>query len=221
MARRVALLVAAATASLALTGAAEAGHSTTYDDAVRCDGKTVRGVQLEVRSREGAVFRKRKRTTSGVQAVTYACLVRGGGIRRLDDPARAIHAFDAALAGRYVGYEREDFSDQFTVPSTLGVVDLKTGTHRIISASPNASDRDTAVRAFVIKRNGSVAWIAVGDPSGDQAVFKLDSTTDEPVSLDASPAPGFDERSLRLSADRRSVLWRKRGESADRSAPLS
>jgi hypothetical protein len=219
MARRVAVLAAAA-ASLAPVGSAAASHRTAYDEAVRCAAKTVRDVQLEVRSSEGAVFQKRKRTTSGVQAVTYACLVRGGSIRRLDDPARAIHAFDAALAGRYVGYEREDFSDQFTVPSTLGVVDLKTGTRRIVSASPNSSDRDTAVRAFVIKRNGSVAWIAVGDPSGDQGVFKLDSTTDEPVSLDTAPAPGFDDRTLRLSADRRAVLWRKRGESADRSAPL-
>jgi hypothetical protein len=214
-------IVAAAAASLALAAPVSAGHKTTYDDSVRCAGKTVRNVQLETRSSEGAVFQKRKRTTSGVQAVTYACLLRSGSIERLDDPARAIHAFDAALAGRFVGYEREDFSDQFTVPSTLGVFDLKTGTRRIISATPNSSDRDTAVRAFVIKRNGSVAWLAVGDPSGDQAVFKLDATTDDPERLDfASGVARFDERALRLSADRRAVLWRMRGETTDRSAPL-
>lgn len=215
-----AIAIAAAAASLAIAAPAAGSHRSTYDDSVRCAGKTVRGVQLETRSGEGAVFRKRKRTTSGVQPVTYACLVRSGSIRRLDDPARAIRASDAELAGRYVGYEREDFSDQFTVSSTLGVVDLRTGTRRVVSAAPNSADNDTAVSAFVIKRNGSVAWIAVGDPSGDQAVFKLDSTTDQPLVLDSASGPGFDPATLRLSADRRTVLWRGRGEPADSSAPL-
>lgn len=218
---RLKALNGAIVATLALAAPAQAGHSLRYDDAVRCAGKTVRNVQLETRSSEAAVFQKRKTTTSGVQPVTYACLVRGGSIERLDDPGRAIRAFDPALAGRFVGYVREDFSDQFTVPSQLGVVDLRTGVHRILSAAPNAEDRDTSVRAFVIKRNGSVAWIAVGDPSGDGAVFKLDSTTSQPRQLDAAPGPGFDSRRLRLSADRRTVLWRRYGEGTDRSAPLS
>jgi hypothetical protein len=166
------------------------------------------------------VFQKRKRTTSGVLPVTFACLVRSGSIRRLDDPARAIQAADAELSGRYVGYEREDFSDQFTVSSTLAVVDLRTGTRRIVSAAANSADSDTAVSAFVIKRNGSVAWIVVGDPSGEQGVFKLDSTTDQPLLLDSASGQGFDPAALRLGSDRRTVLWRERAEPADSSAPL-
>ena len=216
--RRLTTIAAAAT--LAVAAPAHAGHTVDYADAVRCAGKTVRDVQLETRSSEAAVFQKRKRTTSGVEPVTYACLTRGGSIERLDAPGRAIRAFDAALAGRYVGYVREDLSDQFTVPSQLGVVDLRTGTHRIVSAAPNPDDRDTSVRGFVIKRNGSVAWIAVGDPSGDNAVFKLDATTSQPHRLDAAPGPGFDPRRLRLSADRRTLLWRRYGDTTDRSAPL-
>ena len=214
------LTLAAAASLLAAAAPAHASHRSAYRDSVRCDGKTVRSVQLDTRTREAAVFQKVKTTRSGTFPYTYACLVRGGSIERLDDPARSYRAFDAALAGRFAGYELEDLSDQFTVPSTLAVVDLKAGVHRRISASPNAEDRDVSVRTFVLKRNGAVAWIAAGDPSGDQAVFKEDTSTVAPQQLDAAPGPGFDPRSLRLSADRRTVLWRRTGERADRSATL-
>lgn len=176
-------------------------------------------MQLETRSSEAAVFQKRKRTTSGVQPVTYACPVRGGSIRRLDDPARSIRAQDAELAGRFVGYRSVDHSDQFSAPSTLVVVDLKSGTTTTLHAKPDEADSDSSVSAFVIKRSGSVAWIAVGNPSGRQGLWKDDSYEYEPPMLDSSP-PAIDARSLRLSSDRRRVLWRRAGETRVRSAPL-
>jgi hypothetical protein len=209
------LAVAAAALCAGLVLASPAGAA--YDRSVRCAGKTVRDVELVTRSSDGAAFRKLKRTASGSQAVTYACLVRSGRIRRLDDPARSLNAQGPRLAGRFVGFERVDNSDQSSPPSDLVVQDLRTGRRRVLTAAPDPPEL-TSVAAFVLKRNGSVAWIVVGHSSARQELW-TDTAVGGPQRIDASP-PAIDVGSLRLSASRRSVLWRKAGDTSDRSAPL-
>jgi hypothetical protein len=203
--------------ALAFVGKADAQQ---YDRAVRCDGKTVRSVELVTRSSDGAVFRKVKPRRDGVRVpFTYACLVRGGSIRRLDRLTRAQDdtAESAQIAGRFVGFRRRYPVSESDVASDIVVVDLKTGGvrsgHTALPGRPQEGD----VLTLVVKRNGSVAWTAVGVRGNELTVWKVDRSTTGAQELDRGPA--IDYRSLRLSADRRSVHWRNAG--AERSAPLT
>jgi hypothetical protein len=200
--------------ALAFVGKADAQE---FDRAVRCNGKTVRSVELVTRSRDGAVFRKLKRGPDGGQVpVTYACLLRSGAIERLDAPALGRTARDPALSGRYVGFRSSFLVSEFDSASDMVVVDLRTGRTEANEPANPGSGADSEVLTFVVKRNGSVAWTAVGVRGEDVTVWKLDLGATGPQQLDRGSA--IDYRSLRLSADRRSVHWRNAG--AERTAPL-
>jgi hypothetical protein len=205
---------AAVAVALAFASSADAA----YDSNIRCGTQVVPNVQFETRTSEAAVFRTRQRTSSGVRKTTFACLRSTGPVRRLDNPGGQIRADDAELAGRFVGYERTDVSEQFR-PSDMVVVDLRTGQSRTLQGSANDQDTDTRVRAFVLKRNGSVAWITQGDPSAAEGLWKDDTSDPDPQLVDSSPPP-FDAARLRLSSDRRSVLYRHVGDTSDSSTPL-
>jgi hypothetical protein len=185
-----------------------------YDDAVRCAGKVVRGVELETRSPEGAVFSKPKRYGASTLPTTYACLVRSGPIVRLDSPPSA-RAGLAALSGRYVAYKRTFEASEFNEASDVVVTDLKAGAYlRMLAADPGGGYAD--VQRLVVKRNGALAWTAVGVRGPEVTVFKSDPAA--PAGQELDRGPSVDAQSLRLAADRRSVSWTHGGST--RSAPL-
>ena len=207
------VLAAAAGAALALPAPAAATHQ--YDGVVGCAAKRVRNVQIVAMSPEARVFRKLTRPSGGPGgSVAYACMVRSGPITRLKGSDFGGGQMRPLLAGRYVAFqhmfsENEDFEE-----SGLVVLDMKTG--RISFEQPRDG---TNLGDWVVKRNGSAAWTSHayegGDPGG---VYKLDSTTGgEPQRL---AGPEGSPHALRLSSDRRSVVW-KQVDGTVRSAPLN
>lgn len=212
----------AATGALLAVGLAFVGNADAaeYDRAVRCGAKTVRSADLVTRSSDGAVFRKLRARSDGVRIpITYGCLVRGGGIRRLDRTlgTQGDTARDPRLAGRFVGFRRSYMVSESDSASDVVVVDLKTGATEVHEQGNPGSGADSEVLTLVVKRNGSVAWMAVGVRGEDVTVWKADESAAGPRQLDRGPA--VDYRSLRLSADRQTVHWRNAG--AERSAPLT
>jgi hypothetical protein len=192
--------------ALAFASPSDASHRTDYDDAVRCAGKVVRGVQLQNRSTAGAVFTKVKRYPEGDLATAYGCLRRSGAIVRLGDP-RLETTSDPALAGRFVGWRRIVHGTPFAATQDVAVTDLKTG-QRVVEydAVPNTvTPQSETVQALVVKRNGSIGWLGRLE-SGEQGVFKVDNTDTGAQRLDTGP-PAIPVLSFRLSTDRRTLRW--------------
>jgi hypothetical protein len=210
-----AILAASLTAFLALAAPAAASHQ--YRDTARCASKTVRNVQVLVSTSEAVAFRKRFPTRPYATYASYACMRRGAGsIERLKRSEFSLSRVRPQLAGRYVAFRRLDELNEFSSASGIVVQDLRTGT--IAYESPRDGSYMTD---WVVKRNGSAAWIDF--PPEDQSgirVWKVDSTTGgQRQPLDSGePVIGADFQSLRLSADRRQVLWTKNG--AQQSAPI-
>jgi hypothetical protein len=209
---RIAVVVATGTA-LALPAPAAASHQ--YDGVVGCAAKRVRNVQIVAFSKEARVFRKLTRPSGGPGgSVAYACMVRSGPITLLKGSGFGGGQMRPLLAGRYVAFQRMFSENEDHEESGLIVLDMKAGQISFEQArdSTNLSD-------WVIKRNGSAAWVSFtfegGDPGG---VYKLDSTTGgKPQRLAGSEDnPGV----LRLSSDRRTVQWQLR-DGTERSAPIN
>jgi hypothetical protein len=219
-------LAVTALAWASLAAPAHGAHLSDYDETVRCPSKAVHDVQVVERSSEAVVFRKLRPTENGPRPVSYACAFRTDELRqsiwRLDDPEPSRRAVGARLAGVFVAY-RLVYDTGPDPYSEMVVKSLLTSDTLSSFPKPEESDSSSTVASFVVKRNGSIAWIGVGHPSGEQGVWKVDADDDwlepEMPRLDASP-PAIDTRSIRLSADRRRVMWRRAGESAYRSAPL-
>jgi hypothetical protein len=126
---------------------------------------------------------------------------------RVDDPK---------LAGRYVAFKQTVYVSEFGSASGIKVVDLKTGRTKVGEAGVPGAGGDSHVMSYVVKRNGSVAWVGMGERGEDVSVLKVDSTTDGPRLLDSGPQ--VDYESLSLAADRRSIGWRNGAE--QKTAPL-
>jgi hypothetical protein len=213
--RAVATAAGGALLAVALAFVSNADASHQYDTSVRCNGQTVRQVQLVTRSSEGAVFRKLKSGPGGRKvSVAYGCLLRSGAVRRLDFANRVD---DAQLAGRYVAFKHIDYVSEFGSASSIRVVDLRTGTTAVDARGVPGAGSDSHVMSLVVKRNGSVAWTGMADESGSEvSVLKVDTTTDGPRLLDSGAQ--IDYESLALGADRLSVGWRNGAE--QKTAPL-
>jgi hypothetical protein len=212
--RRSAILAVSLTASLSLAAPAVASHQ--YRDTVRCAGKTVRNVQVLVSTSEATAFRKRFPTRPYATYASYACMRRGAGsIERLKRSEYSLSRVRPQLAGRFVAFRRLDELNEFSSASGIVVQDLRTGT--IVYESPR--DGASYMTAWVVKRNGSVAWVDFPQEEGGPRVWKVDLTTaGEQQLLDSATGSEIDFQSLRLSADRRQVLWTKSG--AQQSAPI-
>jgi hypothetical protein len=194
--------------ALAFVSPSEGDHRTDYDEVARCASKTVRAVQVHSRTSEATVFTKLKDWGSGdPMATTYACRLRGGPVARLDSPLTD-EARDLVLAGRWVAYDSDPHAEA-AGPSHIEVVDLKEArTEFSDAAMPDAEEAPAQIHAIVLKRNGSVAWLAEGE-SGEQGVWKADRTGGGRAQrLDAGP-PEISMLSFRLSPDRRRVQWLK------------
>jgi hypothetical protein len=204
-------LIAAVAALLSTAALASASHQ--YDDRVRCASKTVRAAQVVARSSEATAFRKVKRTRQGPQYVTYACMRRSGPINRLKNSERGRSQVRPQLSGRFVAYRQVFFIGEFGSDEGLVVLDMRTGQDKLETNEPGGS----SLLAWVVKRNGSVGWMFIPDDSNQLQVWKADVTTGgQPQQLDAGDS--IPQDSLRLSADRRQLLWTRDG--AARSAPI-
>jgi hypothetical protein len=205
---RLIAVIALATGLLLAPAAADA----------RRHGCKVRHAKTIEHSRRAVVFQKVKPEPdlpSGKATFTYGCMFRVGRIRRLpDNPRGFIVARRPKLAGRYVGFEKSYEEGEFGFFSYMVVLDLRNG--HVITEKPATSKSQTGtIFDFVLKLNGSVAWVG-RDEEGDGSVelWKVDRQTSDGSLLDTN----VDVTSLRLSGDRRSVLWRK-GD-AERSVPI-
>lgn len=213
--RAVATAAAGAVLAVGLAWVSPADATHQYDETVRCGTKTVRNVQPVAGNRDAVLFRKMKGTRSNVNATAYACLRRRGPIVNL---GQAGFVKEAQFAGRYLGFRRINYVGEHGSASGIAVVDLRLGTSKVEERGvPGANDVDSHALSFVVKRNGSVAWIGDDDAGPDYTVWKVDMTDDGPQRLDIGPE--IDYRSLRLSADRRTVTWVNGGQ--QRAAPLN
>jgi hypothetical protein len=213
MARHGRIAFAAAVAlTLALPGSAGASHQ--YDGVVGCAAKRVRNVQIVAMSPDARVFRKLTRPSGGPGgSVAYACMRRSGPITRLKGSEFGGGQMRPLLAGRYVAFQQMFSENEDNEESGLIVLDMRTG--RISFEQPRDN---TDLGSWVVKRNGSAAWTTSayegGEPGG---AYKLDSTTGgKPQRL---AGPEGSPHSMRLSADRRSVLWMQL-DGTERSAPI-
>jgi hypothetical protein len=203
-------IAAACVLVLALAAPASASHQ--YRSTAHCATKSVRSVQIVTTSSAAIAFRKRKQGAGGTGYVTYACLRRGGAIHRLKGSEVSGSRVRPVFAGRFVGFKQIFVLTEFGSPSGVVVQDLRTG-----AITTEAHEDGSSLHAFVLKRNGSVAWVDFPEDSNAPRVWKADSSTaGAPLQLDASPEVDFE--SLRLSSDRRQVLWTRDG--APQSAPI-
>ena len=207
-----------ATAVVACIPLALAEPAAAYDSTVRCAGRTVRHVGVVTRSPEAVVFRRHRPTSHGQASVAYACLLVPGSIWRLKGSDFTRRQLAPQLAGRFVAFREILELNEFGSVADVVVLDIKTGKIKVEqSAMPGSESGSRPLLSFVVKRNGSVAWLGLGDSS--EAVWKVDLTTGaEPQRLDSSP-PAIGQESFRLSPDRRRVLWTK--GKGRRSAPLN
>jgi hypothetical protein len=195
--------------AVALCGALVLGTAAPAEASHGCGAARSKGARIVVKNREAVMF------TKGFYY--YGCLSSVGTVRRLPEEGGGIDIDPPGLpvlAGRYLAYSTAGsaIGDEF---DRLYVYDLRAGRRFLFESS-------TFVRAIVLKRNGSVAWIetAPANSGSEQTVWDVRKWANEErlgsVLLDRGA--DVDPGSLALSADRNSVSW-TRGE-ASRTAPL-
>jgi hypothetical protein len=195
----------------ALSTAAPASASHQYDDTARCASKTVRSVQIVTSSSEAIAFRKAKRVDGRTVYRTYACMRRSGPITFLKRSEFSGSTVAPRLAGRYVAFRRLDELNEFVRASGLVVLDMSTGEVKL--ETPRG---ESHLDSFVVKRNGSAGWVNYPYEEGVPSAWKADVTTGgAPAKIDEGE---IRQLSLRLSADRRELLWTK--SDSRRSAPI-
>jgi hypothetical protein len=204
-----------AAGAVLFASAAPAAATHQYNDTVHCGDKTVHHVELVKESSRAIVFRKHRSSPSGQISVAYACLRDSSALRPLKRSAFTRSAIDPRLAGHFVAFR--EIIEQSEVGSRHAIVVLNVKTGKIKVEEDAMPSRDASLQAFVVKGNGSVAWVGLAE-SGDEAVWKVDSTTvGEPQRLDQGPS-NIPQQSLRLSKNRQRVLWIKHGHK--HSAPI-
>jgi hypothetical protein len=181
-----------------------------------------------VRGATGLVFTRRSSDHPGFR-LYYGCLWRTKKIYRLgqhgDFGNNQVHSQSIRLAGRFVAYEQDWGSGAGSALNTISVRDLRSGVviHQA-EVSRRGADFGDNVTDVVLKRSGSVAWIArTFDQDANLATSEVRAMTDAtrrdtrgsllsdaPLLLDDGPSIGL--TSLSLAPDRRSVLWRHGAE---------
>ena len=183
--------------------------------AERCGDAKGEGSKIVKRSSEAVVFSRASRV--------YGCLYARNRSRRLPRGELAkgqVETRVVAIAGHFVAYGTRDARDPY---ANLVVFDLSDG--GILLDQPAGGGGPSLVR-IALKRNGSVAWTASwcngcrymnGYGTG---VFRWEGGPVDTLDSWGSQEGGdaIDLKSLRLSADRRSVSWET--EKGVLSAPL-
>jgi hypothetical protein len=155
---------------------------------------------------------------------TFGCHRSAGRNRRLPNEGGGIRGEQRGspsrpglptLSGRYVGYVTfgSAIGDEF---DRMYVYDLIRGRVKSIGSS-------NFVRTFVLKRNGSVAWVQSSivqpaDPNQDVYEVRKIAHDERQGNVLVDRGAGIDPASLALSSDRRSITWTNGG--AQRTASL-
>jgi hypothetical protein len=189
--------------------------------------------RIVARSADAVVFTRVAKDDSGT-VLYYGCLRRVKKTYRLNQVGEfgvnQVHRRTLRLAGRFVAYEQDWGSAAGSALNTISVRDLRTGkvVHQAY-VSRRGADFGDALQASVLKRSGSVAWTVrtsfdYVNPTVEVRAMDAGTSSNEAGPIDDKPrlldaGSEVDPRSLRLSADRRSVTWTNRAQ--PRSAPLS
>jgi hypothetical protein len=209
--------ISTAGALLLAASVASGTASNEYDHTIHCGAKTVHNAQLLKRNREAVVFRKHRTSPSGRKvSVAYACLRDADPIRRLKRSEFTRSELDPRLAGHFVAFREIVEQSEVGGEQSIAVLNIKTGRLKVEQdAAVNGAD-DSWLYSFVVKRNGSVAWVGLRE-QGDEVLLKVDSkTAGQPQQLDSGS--DFHLHVLRLNKDKTRVVWIKRGNK--HSAPL-
>ncbi|HYZ29624.1 MAG TPA: hypothetical protein VE570_11240 [Thermoleophilaceae bacterium] len=178
-----------------------------------------------VRSPEGLVFSRPNKSDPLLPRLYYGCLFRV----RENLPAeperlrRQPNRVDSVrLAGPFASYQQDWGSPAGDATNSVTVRDLRTGV--VIHDAPVSrlgGDSGDFATDSVLKRSGSVAWIAQTTDENDDVVFEVGAMTaatrrrtkprveDKPLLLDSGPR--IVPRSLELSRDHRRVSWSSGG----------
>ena len=202
---------------LAASVASGVSASNEYDQAIHCGAKTVHDAQLLKQNREAVVFRKHRTSPSGRKvSVAYACLRDADPIRRLKRSEFTRSALDPRLAGHYVAFREIIEQNEVGGEQSIAVLNIETGRLKVEQDAAVNGAEDSWLYSFVVKRNGSVAWVGLRE-QGDQLLLKVDSrTAGQPQQLDSGS--DFHLHPLRLNNDKTRVVWIKQGN--QHSAPL-
>jgi hypothetical protein len=207
----------AAAAALALPAAASAES--------RCAASRAAGTKVVVASNKAVVYKRREtKPGDGKQWLHYGCLYARDKEWPLSNGfAEFAHHFGQwALAGRYVafGYEYEEAAPDLSYDQ-IHVVDLRSGKDKYDVGSPTDSPNgESYVRAIVLKRNGSIAWISSYHddyPHVLLQVWKFEVGGDG-KSHKLDEGGSIRPHSLALSGNGKTVYWRNGAET--RSAKL-
>jgi hypothetical protein len=205
---------------LCLAPAAQADHLVEGRDSARCGSKRVTGVKALAQSSESIVFEKTKVNRYGSRLpYAFGCVKKSGPIRRLPvNPDSFYRVRGAAVAGRFALLVKRSEEGEFDYWDNVVTFDLAAG--RTVAESPAVSGSafpDSYVASYVLKRNGSSAWIGQDLDDGRREVWKREAGASTPALLDSSA--GVDATvPVRLSPDRRRVVWRSGG--SERSASI-
>lgn len=215
--RATTLLVVAATAATATLAALTSLPADRAEASHGCRASTSSGAKIFERSKFGVVFLKRN--------TFYGCIYSVGTVRRLpggtDQSAFAqINFRSIKLDGRYVAYWNFDEEGAGDVGySSLFVYDLKTGEIKVREEAAPETAQGHRVTAFVLKANGSVAWIGEA-ANGSEKEYFVQKIADEEGNgkqvLDRGA--NIDPQSLAKAYDGLSIYWRN-GEGL-KTAPL-
>jgi hypothetical protein len=188
--------------SVAVPGAADASHG--------CRASTSSGSRILDQSEHGVVFFKRGNY--------YGCLSSVGTARRLPtvDGYRPVQPM--RTEGRYVTYVAERTEGTNPTKQRLVVFDLRRDEPRVsVDAHSLREIGGTVVESFVLKRNGSIAWIGSG-ARGVRAeeplpleVHKL-GVNEGAADVIIDSGPNVDRRSLALAYDNMRLYWLNGGE---------
>ena len=203
-----------------LAAPVQADHLVEGRDSARCGSKRVTGVKTLAESSEAIVFEQSKPYRDGIRLpYAYGCVKKRGPIRLLPvNPGDFYRVGSAAVAGRFALLVKRSEEGEFGYWDTVVTYDLAAG--RGVAEDPAVSGstfNDSYVMSYVLKRNGSSAWIGHDLDDGRREVWEREAGASTPTLLDSGEAVDFTVP-IRLSADRTQVIWRSGG--TDRAAPI-
>jgi hypothetical protein len=186
-----------------------------------CRSKIGKDAHVVAQSRQAVVYSRIEQPPDprfGDQPIYHGCEFRTAKLRRLNtfgNPAE--HLRNWTLAGRYVAFTRwTEEGASAEVMQTLDVYDLRAGKRRLrlrpIAPGTPQGELNEVVRSLVLKPNGSIAWIALFSPPGDQPLesYQVNEVEtdrgDRRTKLDQGPT--IRPRSLALSDGRKTIYWR-------------
>jgi hypothetical protein len=216
--RRV--LAVAGLSLLCLAPAAQADHLVEGRDSARCGSKRVTGVKALAQSSESIVFEKTKVNPYGSRLpYAFGCVKKRGPIRLLPvNPDSFYRVRGAAVAGRFALLVKRSEEGEFGYWDNVVTYDLAAGRTVSEAGAVSGSDfTDSYVASYVLKRNGSSAWIGYDVDDGRREVWKREAGTGTPTLLDSSADVDINVP-VRLSPDRTRVVWRSGG--TERSAAI-